>query len=410
MTLISEPSTALAVPTNAHVTLFKEDGNATTVNTDIMAWASRSKQTFTATNATNVLNTTAHGLSDNDRVMLSTTGTTTLQLMTNFDGTNDSLTRGGALTGAANSKAFTMSFWMRITGGDGTDRHILTDAASNWFVRLESSNHLRIHGEDVLGSTANLETQTTSTFLAGNLYHVAIEVDLAAGVANIYKNGVRQSMNQTTNTNTNMASFVTSNWYIGQYINGSLKFNGDLAQFYFLMGTRIDLTNSANLAKFITVGGDPVDMGGTGTIPSGGTPIIFLNNTFGTFQNNLGSGGNFTENGTLTQGTNITETDLPAGLSTEPIYHVVNKTADNFQVSATNGGSAVALTDDGTGTHSVRAITPVTLADESTYDVYDIVSGSADISGQPSGTDMELIVQTKNNKDVKIHGQSLQWS
>ena len=73
MTLVSEPSTALAAPDLAHVTLFKEDVDAITTNTDLLAWASRSKQTFTATNASNVLNATAHGLSNTDRVILAST-------------------------------------------------------------------------------------------------------------------------------------------------------------------------------------------------------------------------------------------------------------------------------------------------------------------------------------------------
>ena len=176
MTLVSEPKSALAVPDLAHVTLFKEDVDAVTLNSDLIAWASRSKQTITATNASNVLNATAHGLSNNDRVILTSTAT-----------------------------------------------------------------------------------------------------------------------------------------------------------------------------------------------------------------------------------------DLPNGLS-DTAYYIVNKTADTFQVSLTSGGAVVTFSDNGTGTHTSYAVTPVTLAVESTYDIYDILSASVDISGQPSDTDMTLIVQTKNTKDVKIHGQSLQWS
>jgi len=38
---------------------------------------------------------------------------------------------------------------------------------------------------------------------------------------------------------------------------------------------------------------------------------------------------------------------LPAGLNDYTVYHVVNKADDYFQVALTNGGSAVALADDG---------------------------------------------------------------
>lgn len=43
---------------------------------------------------------------------------------------------------------------------------------------------------------------------------------------------------------------------------------------------------------------------------------------------------------------------LPAGLSAVVAYYVVNKTTNTFQVSATSGGSAVDITDAGTGTHT----------------------------------------------------------
>jgi hypothetical protein len=102
--------------------------------------------------------------------------------------------------------------------------------------------------------------------------------------------------------------------------------------------------------------------------------------------------------------------DLPAGLDSETVYYVVNKTTNDFEVSLTSGGAAVNITDDGTGTHQVRAVTAVTLTDEGTYSTYDIISGTADISAQPSDTDMLLILQTKNAKDLKIHGHALQWS
>ena len=178
LTLISETSTASASPDNAHIALFNEEGETLTLDTDIMAWASRSKQTVTATNATNVLNATAHGLSNGDRVMLTTT-----------------------------------------------------------------------------------------------------------------------------------------------------------------------------------------------------------------------------------------DADLPAGLDSETVYHVVNKTVNTFKVSLTSGGAAVTFSDDGTGTHSVRAVTKAALVDRGDFETGKAtLSALVDISGQPTGTDMSLIVQTKNNKATKLHGMSMQYT
>ena len=45
---------------------------------------------------------------------------------------------------------------------------------------------------------------------------------------------------------------------------------------------------------------------------------------------------------------------LPAGLLPGTVYFVINWGTNTFKVSATSGGAAVDITDDGTGTHRVR--------------------------------------------------------
>ena len=44
--------------------------------------------------------------------------------------------------------------------------------------------------------------------------------------------------------------------------------------------------------------------------------------------------------------------DLPAGLAITTNYYVIDKTTDTFKVSTVPGGSAVDITDAGTGTHT----------------------------------------------------------
>ena len=102
--------------------------------------------------------------------------------------------------------------------------------------------------------------------------------------------------------------------------------------------------------------------------------------------------------------------DLPNGLVSSVVYFVVSAASGTFKVSLTSGGSAVTFSDDGSGTHSVFAVTAATLAEENAISPYDVVAASVDVSGQPSDTDMTLFVQSKNTKDFKLHGQSLQWS
>ncbi len=103
--------------------------------------------------------------------------------------------------------------------------------------------------------------------------------------------------------------------------------------------------------------------------------------------------------------------DLPNGLTSDIVYYVVTAATSTLQLSLTSGGAAVTFSDDGTGTHSILAVTQATLTDQGDFDTGKAtLSGTVDISGQPSDTDMTLIVQTKNLKDTKLHGQALQYS
>lgn len=51
-----------------------------------------------------------------------------------------------------------------------------------------------------------------------------------------------------------------------------------------------------------------------------------------------------------------TDDTLPAPLEPNTDYFVVNAAANTFKVALTSGGTAINLTDDGTGTHEVRRI------------------------------------------------------
>jgi len=49
----------------------------------------------------------------------------------------------------------------------------------------------------------------------------------------------------------------------------------------------------------------------------------------------------------------VSSTTLPAGLSAATVYHVINAATDTFKLSLTEGGSAVNITDTGTGVHTL---------------------------------------------------------
>ena len=332
MTLISESKTADASPDTARVSLFNQEVDALTVNTDIMAWASRSKQTVTATNATNVLNATAHGLSNNDRVMIASTyvdagiKTSTMTALTSPSGT----------ASASNSD-------------NGPAYHAFALSSTPW---------------------ATGSGQTT-----GYLQY-AFNNGLSAFTINRY------SVEAQTSPSNNR---TPKNWTIKASNTGA--FGGEEVT----LDTRTGITYTTNEVKEFTFTNTTAyvyyRMDVT-AVDSGGLLISVV-------EWKLYSSAYST---------------LPVGLSDGTVYHVVNKTTNTFQVSLTSGGAAVTFSDDGTGTHTSYAVTLATLVDGGDYGTGKAtLTGTADISGQPTGTDMSLIVQTKNTKETKLHGMALQY-
>ena len=91
-------------------------------------------------------------------------------------------------------------------------------------------------------------------------------------------------------------------FYIGRQVFESQVFVGDMAEVWF-DDSYIDFSTEANRRKFATAGGKPVDVGTDGSTPTGGQPIIYLSvrpgDAAADFVTNRGTGGNFTQNGTL---------------------------------------------------------------------------------------------------------------
>ena len=411
MTLIAEPQTALTAPDSAHVSLFNQEVDTLTINTDILAWVSRSKQTFTTDFATdNKLDATTHGLLDTGRVMVVTTGDTIP--MVRFDGVNDKLQATDGTLGQSDGKSFIWSCWVLKFEDDASSEMSMFGNTSNRFVvKFGLTHKVVVLLRDSAGGTVGSVLSTNSVLVADGLTHIAVCIDLAnatqADRIKIFINGVKETLVNSTAPTDTTVDFTTGSVAIGKATNDTAQGDMELGQYYFAEEL-FDLDTAENLAKVYSSGA--VDMGADASNVTGTQPLIYLNNTLSTWQNNLGSGGNFTETGALTAGTDIVSS-LPSGLDSETAYYVVNKTANDLELSLTSGGATVAVTDNGTGTHSILAVTQATLTDQGDFDTGKAtLSGTVDISGQPSDTDMTLIVQTKNTKDTKLHGQALQYT
>jgi hypothetical protein len=228
---------------------------------------------------------------------------------TGFGGSSR-VTQGSNLTGIVDGKTFLFSAWIKLTnaGENGTTRCILSayDGGTNRrvFVGLQTDNTLIIALRNS-SSTAIYTTTTTGTFTASSgWFHVLASADLANSKCYTYINGSSDASCNVVNNDTIAYSIAEGSprWDINGVEDNSYRFTGLLSEYYFTT-EYLDLSVSGNRLKFRSAGGKPVSLGANGSTPTGTQPLIYLKNSYSTFQTNLGSGGNFTVNGSsLTDG------------------------------------------------------------------------------------------------------------
>jgi hypothetical protein len=160
-------------------------------------------------------------------------------------------------------------------------------------------------------STANFfEVDSVAGLTTGSWLHVLCSwnTNFAAGskIGQIYVSDVSSS---SISSDSNPAFNVGYNQTTYEVANGNAIFTGSLAELYFAPGQFLDFSITANRRLFISGTGHPVDLGATGSTPTGVQPSSYLSVRSGgaanDFATNRGTGGNFTVNGTLTlSGTN----------------------------------------------------------------------------------------------------------
>ena len=220
-----------------------------------------------------------------------------------FDGTNDSMARGGGLTGAADSKLGIFSAWLRLDGGDGASQYLIEGSNAAAVLRA-SDNKFQIIMTSPAPATV-LNIKTVNTYLASSTWlHILSSWDMGTvGARHLYINDV-SDLAVTTFTDA-LCDYTVADWMTGSIASGGPAFrvNGCLAEFYFATGQYLDFSVTANRRKFISAAGKPVALGATGSFPTGTTPILLHHLDDGeavaNFATNRGSGGSFTITGTL---------------------------------------------------------------------------------------------------------------
>lgn len=221
-----------------------------------------------------------------------------------FDGANDYMTRGAALTGLVDGKKGTFSGWVRLDGSDGSLLAVFysaTAAAPRLVVQRAITNIFRISASNSAASTI-LDLRTSNSYTAGTTwYHILSSWDLGtAGARHLYINGVSDLSVTTFINDTIDYAMATPNWAIGAQVDGNTKFDGCMAEIFF-HADYIDLSDGNNRAKFYQ--GGPAFLGSDGSLPFAATPTVYQRlagaETVTNFATNRGGGGDFSITGSL---------------------------------------------------------------------------------------------------------------
>ena len=228
-----------------------------------------------------------------------------------FDGTNDYMTRGAGFTGAADSSTGIISFWFRIDGGDAALQTIfkmIVSATDTCSVTRTAGNKFQVQLRPSGAGTTYNFTSTTSYTTSTTWRHflASWNVNAAQGAkdanSHLYITNTSDFTAGTDNGGAFNVDYTQTNWAVGADTDGTNKVNMALAEFYFAPGQYLDFSTSANRGKFIS-GGKPVNLGGTGSVPTGTSPIAYFRLLNGDaasqFGTNLGTGGDFDVTGAL---------------------------------------------------------------------------------------------------------------
>lgn len=223
-----------------------------------------------------------------------------------FDGTNDYMTRGAAITGIADSKIFSFNGWLNPTTGSGAKTiFIVEDVASIFQVQYAGATGVItvLATDGVVTSVLSMTSTSSVTF--GSWNHVAISVDLSDTAKRwIYINGADATpASPVTYVNTAIGFSIGTNAEFGGRFLGTGKITSGAAEIAFWPGSYLNLSDPATLAKLMYTN-KPVNMGTDASTPTGVAAICYFHlddaEAPANFALNRGTGGDFTVVGTLT--------------------------------------------------------------------------------------------------------------
>ena len=231
-----------------------------------------------------------------------------------FDGTNDYMARGAALTGAADSKSGIFSAWFRIDGTDATKQLTLLAQLGSKLLVCRTidlfspvADSFLIQGVNSLGTVVVGFCSSTSYTQSATWRHLLASWDLSTLSTHLYVNDVDDKAAAGLVATNDTVVYTAADWFVGaSSAGGQNKADGCIGELYFAPGQYLDFSVTNNRRKFITSSGKPVYLGADGAGPTGTAPLVYFHldpsETVANFATNRGTGGDFTITGALTAG------------------------------------------------------------------------------------------------------------
>ena len=258
---------------------------------------------------------------------------------TSFDGVDDFLSRSSDLTGNADGKTFTFSSWVIRTGANTRAIYPLR-MQGFFYIEVASNGRITIGGANTSGSTVLSAITATNAVPLNTWTHILVSVDLT-NTSNryVYLNDVATSMTWSTYSNQNI-DFTKTTSHVNSNTVGS--FGAAIHSNIYLDYTYRDLSQTSNRRIFIDADGGSTP---TSTL-SALNPIVYLpmTDTYSVGKN-LGTGGDYTVNGSPTIVNNGTE--WQSGYGEGGLVWIKNRDAgDSHMLFDTERGASKTLSSN----------------------------------------------------------------
>lgn len=193
----------------------------------------------------------------------------------------------GGLTGVANGKIGSASFWLNLPDIVGNHRTLAMGSSSRFVMNIIGSS-IRATGFNTAGTLILQLINTGASLVADTWHHLAFSWDLGAGAGTgrYFLDGVDRK-NEAVYTD-DIIDYNQNDDGFGASSGGGQILDGCISEFWFDL-VYVDFAVAANLQEFRTAGGDPAPINADGSTATLSQPLCYYPD--GDASDNKGTGG-----------------------------------------------------------------------------------------------------------------------